>query len=375
MRRDSLRFCPRCPTRTHRARCPRCVEACLDAPIRANRRLRGLRVGLLGIYLAMLVAWPALVVTVLGPRGTATLWFVWAILHPLLASAAVAGLAAGLRGAKGISWRLRPPRRRVVSTGMPRPRDPIGAATGRLGALMRRLHRVVMGPGYGFGAFGFVASLIVTALLQLNGVDDFRLTLAAVVVSMAFIALSTPLLVLQGLEALGPPPRIAMADPGGSRALAEALEGRPVVDGVAESAGAQVLTPLGDPVLAWRLVGTLGGDDVDEGDAAPFVVAAGAARWAVEVHDGLVAGSAEGDPVDPESLDRDYLAARGIFARRGRVVLHRLRPGDRVQVAGAEGRVRDGAGYREGRGRALVADGRPVVVRWRNDDNDDDRPR
>ena len=123
-------------------------------------------------------------------------------------------------------------------------------------------------------------------------------------------------------------------------------------------------SPLGDEVLAFRIQGMIGGHEVDDGDAMPFHLTDDTGRVGrVEAHGPvLVALAGPGERHTAAELDPGFLWERGLRGR-GSVVVHRLRPGDRVRVSAdfeRGGSAR--SGYRDAVAMTLSAGDEPILI-------------
>ena len=231
----------------------------------------------------------------------------------------------------------------------------------------RRAHQVLVSAGYVYGSLfltlGFIAAVIIDIATQFDA-SDLRIQLFGVALVGTAGALSVPGIVLLTIGLLRPDPLPGDASATVANAVRTARRDRTEVEGVVSAAGPLLRSPVGDEVLAYRVCGQIGGHELDDGDAIPFLLTDDGGRVGRVDADGpvLVALEAEGEPFSSTELAPEFLRERGVDGR-GSVTLYRLRPGDRVRVSadferGASGRT----GYREAVAMTLSAGEQPIVI-------------
>ncbi len=231
----------------------------------------------------------------------------------------------------------------------------------------KRAHRALVGPGYLFSslflAVGFIVAVFIDVFTQFDS-SDIRIPIFGTVLVGVAAAIALPGMIQLSIGLLRPDRLPGDASRTAANAVRKARRDRTDVEGVVAAAGPLLSSPAGDEVLAYRVVGTVGGHEVDDGDAVPFLLTDDTGRVGRVDADGpvLVALEREGERLSAAELEPAFLRERGLSGR-GAVVLHRLRPGDRVRVSadfdrGAAGR----SGYREAVAMTLSAGEQPIVI-------------
>jgi len=368
VRRDLKRVCAGCALRTHLIECPACAEKTsedlrrghLPRPVRFPHAVALLAVvlELVGLPLAgvalVLFGLPnmAAIFCLLGGTLAVLLtMLLWTFLASL-----VGGFVEGLRGGT----------RRVAFGGTRARRDWID----RFFALVRRwadkAHEVLKGPGYFFGSllavFGFVAVAGVDLFTDLAE-TDIRVDVFGAGMVLLIGGLTTPPMSRLAVAMLTPEARLTDPSRSGDDALRKARRERTRVEGVATAAGPLLTDPTGQEVLAYRVRGRIGRDEVDDGDAIAFDLTDDDGREGRVEAEGpvLVALEEGGEPIATSALDSAFLDARGLRGR-GAVTIHRLRPGDRVRVSADFDRAGAGFSYRDSVSTVLRAGEEPLVL-------------
>jgi len=231
----------------------------------------------------------------------------------------------------------------------------------------KRAHEVMIGAGYIYGSlfltFGFIGAVVVDIVTQFDA-SDFRIQLFGMGLVLTATALAAPGMVQLTIGLFRPDQLPGDASATAADAIRLARADRTQVEGVATAAGPLMTSPAGDEVLAFRIRGEVGGHEVDDGDATPFLLTDDSGRVGRVEADGpvLVALEAEGQRFAAAELEPAFLRERGLSGR-GSVVLHRLRPGDRVRVSADFDRgTGNRAAYREAVAMTLSAGEQPVLI-------------
>jgi len=232
----------------------------------------------------------------------------------------------------------------------------------------KRAHEPLVGAGYLFLAlfltFGFVAAVVIDLVTQFEA-TDIRVDLFGTAVVLSAAALALPSMVRLSIRMLRPDWLPGDTSRTADAAIADARRDRTEVEGLATAEGPLLRSPAGDEVLAYRLRGTIGGHEVDDGDAIAFRLTDETGRVGRVAADGavLVALEAGGERLSAGDLDPAFLRERGLRGR-GSVVIHRLQPGDRVRVSADFDRAGDGrsAGYRDAVSMTLSEGEQPVLI-------------
>jgi len=227
-------------------------------------------------------------------------------------------------------------------------------------------HDALKGAGYGYGSLlavaAFVAVIVVDVVTEF-GATDVRVDLFGGAVVLLLSGLVLPSLVLLSVGLLEPDRLPGDTSGTAAAALREARADRTEVEGVASAVGPLLQDPGGEEVLAYRLRGSVGGHEVDDGDAIPFGLTDEDGREGRVEADGpvLVAFEEGGERVAASELDPVFLRQRGLRGS-GTLTIHRLRPGDRVRVSADFDRAVGGAGYRDSVSMVLRAGDEPLLL-------------